>query len=44
MAEWYIPPCPRLGGESSQNINYFHCGSMDEPRQINVVVGEERDS
>lgn len=44
MAEWYIPPCPRLGGESSQSINYFHCGSMDEPRQINVVVGEERDS
>ena len=38
MAEWYIPPGPRIGGECSQSINYFHCGSMDEPRQINVIV------
>lgn len=35
---------PAARRESFQSINYFHCGSMDEPRQINVVSGEERDS
>lgn len=44
MAEWYIPRDSRLGGDAHQGgINYFHCGSMDEPRQVNVLFAGTRD-
>ena len=38
MAEWYFQPTVPVKKENSNNgpIHYFHCGSMDEPRQLNV--------
>ena len=34
MAEFYRP----TGDIKPQCVNYFYCGSMDEPRQINVDI------
>lgn len=34
MAEWVMEPTM----PSKEAVQYFHCGSMDEPRQVNVVV------
>ena len=38
MAEWYVPdqPSPVTQKDCIGGVNYFTCGSMDEPRQINV--------
>ena len=38
MAEWYFEPTFPLQHDHSNHINYFHCGSMDEPRQVNVLT------
>ena len=41
MAEWYKPSNPptyQPHKECMSGIQYFTCGSMDEPRQVNVRV------
>ena len=40
MAEWYISP-NKEDHSKSDAVQYFHCGSMDEPRQVNVCVSHQ---
>lgn len=39
MAEWYKPVGGAVKKEGVGAVDFFTCGSMDEPRQVNVGFG-----
>ena len=41
MAEWY-KPSTTSGSEEKSGVQYFTCGSMDEPRQVNVGLSDSQ--